>query len=135
LKLTNHRPCPKPDIIQLHLQERTGFEGEIHSQDGVCYKSHFVVLKENQPISNDSALKQLIDTYYQQLNCTKQITTAQDVINTAVAKTVVTVGKVLLENRAMLLPSIHFMFTNYAKDLAKAEDLQEPQELSVQGGY
>ena len=50
LKLTNHRPCPKPDIIQLHLQERTGFEGEIHSQDRVCftcYKSHLVILKEN----------------------------------------------------------------------------------------
>jgi len=67
LKLTNHRPCPKPDIIQLHLQERTGFEGEIHSQDRVfltCYKSHLVILKENQPISTDSALKQLIDTYW-----------------------------------------------------------------------
>jgi len=56
LKQINYRPCPKPDIIQLHLQERTGFEGEIHSQDRVCltcYKSHFVILKENQPISTE----------------------------------------------------------------------------------
>ena len=45
------------------------------------------------------------------------------------AKTVVTVGKTLLENRAMLLPRIHSMFVNYAQDLANAEDLQEPPEL------
>ena len=49
------------------------------------------------------------------------------------AKTVVTVGNVLQENRAMLLPSIHSMFTNYAQDLAKAEDLQEPPELKSLG--
>ena len=72
LKQSNHRPCPKPDIIQLHLQEMTGFEGEIHSQDRVCltcYKSHLVILKDNKPTSTDSDLKQLIDTYCQQIPC------------------------------------------------------------------
>ena len=49
------------------------------------------------------------------------------------SKTVVTVGNVLQENRVMLLPSIHSMFTNYAQDLAKAEDLQEPPELKSLG--
>ena len=132
LKQTNHRPCPKPEIIQQHLQEMTGFEGEIQSQDRVCltcYKSHLEILKENKAISTDSDLKQLIDTYCQQIHCVEKIRTPQDVINIAMAKTVVTVGNVLLENRAMLLPIIHSMFTNYAQDLAKAEDLQEPPEL------
>ena len=41
----------------------------------------------------------------------EQVITTQDVINTAMAKTLVTVGEVLLENRAMLLPSIHSIFT------------------------
>lgn len=110
----------------------TGFEGEIQSQDRVCltcYKSHLEILKENKAISTDSDLKQLIDTYCQQIHCAEKIRTPQDVINIAMAKTVVTVGNVLLENRAMLLPSIHSMFTNYAQDLARAEDLQEPPEL------
>ena len=72
LKQSNHRPCPKPDVIQVHLQDMTGFEGEIHSHDRVCltcYKSHLVILKENKPISKDSDLKQLIDTYCQQIPC------------------------------------------------------------------
>lgn len=53
------------------------------------------------------------------------------------AKTAFTMGNASLENQYMLLPSIHSMFTNYAQDLAKAEDLQEPPELnlSVLGGY
>lgn len=134
LKQSNHRPCPKPDIIQLHLQEMTGFEGEINSHDRICltcYKSHLVILKKNKPISTDTDLKQLIDTYCQQIHSTEQIITTQDVINIAMVKTLVTVATVLLENRAMLLPHIHSLFTNYAKDLAKTEDLQEPQELTT----
>ena len=53
------------------------------------------------------------------------------------AKTAFTMGNTSLENQYMLLPSIHSMFTNYAQDLAKAEDLQEPPglNLSVLGGY
>ena len=46
------------------------------------------------------------------------------------AKTLVTVGKVLLDNQALLLRSIHSIFTKNAKDLAKAKGLLEPQELS-----
>ena len=108
----------------------TRFEGEIHSHDCVCltcYKSHLVILKKNKPISKDSDLKQLIDTYCQQIPCMEQVITTQDVINTAMAKTLVTVGKVLLENRAMILPSIHSIFTKYAQDPVKAKDMQEPQ--------
>ena len=83
--------------------------------------------EREQPISTDSDLKQLIDTYSQQIPCMEQVITSQDVINIAIAKTLVTVGKVLLENRAMLLPSIHAILTKYAQDLVKAKDMQEPQ--------
>ena len=91
----------------------TGFEGEIHSHDHVCltcYKSYLVILKENKLTSKDSDLKQLIDTYCQQIPCMEQVITTQDVINTAMAKTLVTVRKALIENRAMLVPSIHSIF-------------------------
>ena len=111
-----------------------GGGGEIHSHDRVCltcYKSHLVILKENKPISKDSDLKQLLDTYCEQIPCMEQVITTQDVINTAMAKTLVTVGRVLFENRAMLLPSIHSIFTKYAQDLIKAKDMQELQELTI----
>ena len=77
------------------------------------------------------------DTYCQQIHCAEQVRTPYDVMNIAMAKTAFTMGNASLENRYMLLPSIHSMFTNYAQDLAKAEDLQEPPELnlSVLGGY
>ena len=34
LRGNNHWPCPKPDAIQKHLKESTGFEGEIATQSG-----------------------------------------------------------------------------------------------------
>ena len=112
----------------------TGFEGEIRSHDRVCftcYKSHLVILKQNKPVSKDSDLQQLIDTYYQQIPSVDQVITTQDVITIAMARTLVTVGKELLGNRAMLLTSIHSLFNKYAKDLVKAKNMPEPQELTT----
>ena len=57
--------------------------------------------------------------------------TTRDVINIAMTKTLVTVGKVLLGNRARLLPRSHSIFTKYAKDLAKAKGMLESQELTT----
>jgi len=126
LRGNNHRPCPKPDAIQQHLKETTGFEGEICCQDRVCmscYKSHLVVLKGSKPISRDNDLQQLIDTYTQQIPSIDQVVTAHDVIMTAMAKTLVRVGHILLEKRAILLPSIHSIFMSHARDLAKIKHL------------
>ena len=81
--------------------------GDILSDDRVCltcYKSHLVILKENQPISKDEDLKVLIDTIGQQ---TSTMDNAQDIICAATIRMLVTVGKMLMENRAMLLPTIH----------------------------
>ena len=88
-----------------------------------CYKSHLVVLKESKPISRDNDLQQLIDTYTQQIPSIDQVVTAHDVIMTAMAKTLVRVGHILLEKRAILLPSIHSFFMSHARDLAKIKHL------------
>jgi len=88
-----------------------------------CYKSHLVVLKESKPISRDNDLQQLIDTYTQQIPSIDQVVTAHDVIMTAMAKTLVRVGHILLEKRAILLPSIHSIFMSHARDLAKIKHL------------
>ena len=127
LRGNNHRPCPKPDVIQEHLRERTGFEGEIHSQDRVCitcYKSHLVVLKADpQRISRDNDLKQLVSTYIKQMPAIQRGATSSDVIKAAMARTVVHVGNILLQNQAILLPTIHSVFTSYITDLLKGTDI------------
>ena len=110
--------------------------GEIHSHDHVCltyYKSHLVLLKENKRISKDSDLKQLIGTYCQQIRCMEQVIATQDVINTAMAKTLVTVGKVLFENRAMLLPSIHSIFTKYTAFITGRESQGTLADTGLEG--
>ena len=89
--------------------------GDILSDDRVCltcYKSHLVILKENQPISKDEDLKVLIDTLGQQ---TSTMGNAQDIICAATIRLLVTVRKMLMENRAMLLPTIHSDFMHYAR--------------------
>ena len=127
LRGNNHRPCPKPDVIQEHLRERTGFEGEIHSQDRVCitcYKSHLVVLKADpQCVSRDNDLKQLVSTYTKQMPAIQRGATSSDVIKAAMARTVVHVGNILLQNQAILLPTIHSVFTSYITDLLKGTDI------------
>ncbi len=78
LKFTSHRPCINPDAIQEYLKEHTGFEGQILSHDRVCLtcsKSHLVILQEHNPPSKDSDLRQLLDSYSQQIPSTDQITT------------------------------------------------------------
>lgn len=32
----NHRPCVQPKVIEKHLQDNTGFEGEIHTDDSLA---------------------------------------------------------------------------------------------------
>ena len=80
LNQCNHRPCLKPDMIQMHLQEMTVFQVEIHSHDCVClacYKSYLVILKENKLISSNSDLEQLIGMYSQQIPCMEQMITTR----------------------------------------------------------
>ena len=130
----NHRPCPQPQTIQLHLQEQTGFEGEILGSDRVCmtcYRSHLVILKGSHHISNDEELKALVKTFTQQPPSIECIVSNEDIIAAAMNKTLITVGKMLLENQALLLPTIHSTFNKHAKDLVMVKGLQEPQELQT----
>ena len=132
LRLGNDRPCPQPHVIQMHLSQHTDFEGDILADDRVCltcYKSHSVILKENQPISTDEDLKELVDTLGQQATVITSMSNAEDIICAVTNRMLITVGTMLMENRAMLLPSILSDFKQYAKDLIIAKCIQEPQEL------
>ena len=86
-----------------------------------------MILKENQPISKDEDLKVLIDTLGRE---TSTMGNAQDIICAATIRMLVTVGKMLMENRAMLLlPTIDSDFIHYARGLFAAKGMQDPQEL------
>ena len=124
------RRCPQPHIIQMHLTQHTDFEGSILRDDRVCltcYKSHLVILKENRPVSTDEDLKVLIDTLGVQTGAINSST--QDIIFAATTRMLTIVGKMLMENRAMLLPTIQSDFIKGARDLIAAKGMQEPQEL------
>ena len=66
------------------------------------------------------------DKLCQQATKITSITGAQDIISVATSKMLVTVGKMLVENRAMLLPTIHSEFNMYAKSLFHNADIDEP---------
>ena len=127
-----NRPCPQPEIIQIHLSQNTDFEGDITEHDRVCqtcYKSHLLVVKESQPISSDRDLGKTLTALKKQ-EIVVGISNAQDILNAAVNKTLLTVGNMLLENRAMLLPSIHTHFNENAKALQHAHKITESLELT-----
>ena len=116
------RRCPQPHIIQMHLTQHTDFEGSILRDDRVCltcYKSHLVILKENRPVSTDEDLKVLIDTLGVQTGAINSST--QDIIFAATTRMLTIVGKMLMENRAMLLPTIQSDFIKGARDLIAAK--------------
>ena len=133
LKYTSHRSCPKPEVIQEYLKEHTGFEGQIQDHDQVCltcYKSHLVILQASKPVSRDSNLSQLVSDYSYKIPSIDQVTNNQDIIKTAMAKTLVLVGKLLLDGQAILLPSIHDHFNGYVREIVAAKGFQEPQGVT-----
>ena len=65
LKHSNPKPCPQPELVENHLKENMGFEGTIGCNDkvcNVCYRSHLVILQNQNRASRDSDLQQIITT-------------------------------------------------------------------------
>ena len=116
--------CPKPELIEKHLKDNTGFEGHIGAQDKVCftcYKAHLAILHENKSVSTDTDLRQLVSTFSQQIPTTDVIMSVEDVLNATIIKTTVLVGGELLSNHATLLPSVQasrWILSNLTASLA-----------------
>ena len=75
-------------------------------------------------------LNKLLDSIVQQIPNLDEVVTYHDVLDVAMIKTVVRVGKVLIENQALLLPTIHSIFRQ-ARILLNAKGIQEPQEFTT----
>ena len=122
----NGRPCPTPNIIQAHLYQHTDFSGDIHESDHVCltcYRSFLVILKEDQPVSYDDELQSLVESIRQPVT--------DDIVCLATTKMLIMVGKMLLNNKATLLPTICSEFKTYVNELSTAVDIQKHPEIQL----
>ena len=123
-KQTNSKTCPQPAIIEQHLREKAGFEGKIKEGDKVCYtcyRSHLIVLQRRNETSMDSDLLETITTLSHQIHEPSHdtIQSTSDLIDTAMTRVVIAVGKELLNGNVMLLPDVHELFNSYATELSQ----------------
>ena len=89
-----------------------------------------MILQKNTTVSTDRDLRSLLDTIVQRIATLSEVVSYESVVNVAVLKTVFTVGNVLLEKRAILLPAIHAIFRQQARELLTAKQVPEPQEFT-----
>ena len=72
-----------------------------------CYKSHLILLQEEKKVSEDSDLQSMIANIRHSLSTAKTPSALQQVRDLAMDKTVVHVGKELLQRTVILLPVVH----------------------------
>ena len=123
-KQINSKICPQPAIIEQHLRENADFEGKIKEGDRVCYtcyRSHLIILQRRNETSLDSDLLNMISTLSHQISepSNDTIQSISDLIDAAMTRMVITVGRELLNGNVMLLPDVHDLFNSYASELSK----------------
>ena len=112
----------------MHLPEKTRFVGNITESTKVCmscYKSHLQILREIPTVSTDDDLLALINQL-QKITTNELIKTTDDVINNAIYRTTLYVGRKLLQQEALLLPSVCEVFSGFVSDFASAANLYIP---------
>lgn len=127
LKNTTVRTCPNPPKITCYLQEETNFEGEISEGEKVClacYKFHLEILKEIAMISTDDDLEAVIASAQSSLLPITALNNMHDVLGAAMCDTIVYVGKHLLRQEALLLPSVYKFFSSTTKDITITANLE-----------
>lgn len=82
----------------------------------VCYKSHLQILKNN-PTSTDDDLSTII-LNLKSLTDNANIECLNDVIDHAMQQTCIYVGEALLNDEAMLLPSVHTFFHQQVQEIS-----------------
>lgn len=120
LKHVTSRTCPNAAVIRKHLCDSAAFEGTLKDGDRVCYacyKSYLVILQEEKMLSKDSNLQYLPYEIREKI-----FTATPSTRQLAMDKTVVYVGKQLLQGMALLLlDALDFFLEAYCDD-----DQQEP---------
>ena len=81
--------------------------------------------------STDDDLKQVVSTFSHQIPTIYDLKSIDDMLCAAMMKTTVLVGRELLSNNAILLPSVRDSFCEYTKELLRAANLQGEEEVEV----
>ena len=76
-----------------------------------CYKCHSILLQEAKRVSNDSDLQSILADVRHKIATTQIPGRFQQVCDLAMDKTVVYVGKQLLQRNPILLPAVHDYFS------------------------
>ena len=140
------RKCPDRKLIQDYLLRNCEFNSMIDVDDKIClscYKSHLVIVNQVQqhPVSNDSDLQHTLDKIRQQTSNPSQITTVDEAIAHAAHYTALVVGEALLNQTAMLLPTVYKQFmhrleyilhSNKSSQGTETQTLTTPQWLHSQ---
>ena len=84
-----------------------------------CYKSHLILLQEEKKVSEDSDLQSMIANIRHSLSTAKTPSALQQVRDLAMDKTVVHVGKELLQRTVILLLFMTFSQDVFMKSLLK----------------
>ena len=94
-----------------------------------CYRSHLIILQKRNEISTDSDLADLVTTLSHQVHVPNTIQSTSDVIDAAMTRVVVAVGRELLDGNTMLLPDVHKLFNSNASQLSQHlhEDINIPK--------
>ncbi len=115
LKYPNYRKCTDHQKIEEYYKNHTDFDGQIDVNDKVCltcYKAHLVIIKNNCQVSIDADLEQRIDNLKRHTPLT-QVGSVKGVIDEALNTATIEVGKILLDNGVVLLPTVYDLFEKY----------------------
>ena len=69
LKHTATKYCPNPKAVEHHLRENSGFDGHISETDQICYtcyRAHLVILQQNEAVSFDFDLEEVLCSFSEQ---------------------------------------------------------------------
>ena len=89
-----------------------------------------MILQESKPVSKNSDLSQLLGELALQMKPAEQVSNSKEIVKLAITKTVVTVGKLLLDKQAILLASIHNLFRECVTEIAVLKGMERPEDVT-----
>ena len=124
------RTCPRPDVIESHLRDNTGFEGQIKEHNKVCYscyKFHTSILREANTVSTDSDLRQIIDKLKNQIPEISEIKTTEEMDGKCcmqyTKQQYKCMGEKLLVHQVILYHVYMIFFVDCATDIVNATNM------------
>ena len=137
ISLLKSRSYPNLTLFQIFLEEHMGFTGTIdpnHKICNTCYKSHLITVQhiKQAVTSKNSDLAQVIDEIKKNdIVPTANIHVLEQAIMQSVHLAALLVGKVILNNTAILLPEVYSYFKETLMDITKQCNISMDSDLEM----